>query len=176
MRTSSLSTKWSVILVPVLVLESVGAGPVELERGGTLVLAFGFFSMSLGEEGLRPSFRERAAELSSIKRDKKWKKRDVTRGAGQATKALVHVCQSRILHYGDILTTKQTEKKIQETPNPKCLQKKIKKTGAQKKRGINPGKGVFPLVVGTLAPRRAFSALQLRENGQINGFLGPNFR
>lgn len=56
---------------PVLVLESAGAGPVELERGGTLVLAFGFFSMVLGEEGLRPSSGERAAELSSIKRDNK---------------------------------------------------------------------------------------------------------
>lgn len=56
--------------LPVLVLESVGAGPVELERGGTLVFAFGFFSMSLGER-LRPSSGERAGELSSIKRDKK---------------------------------------------------------------------------------------------------------
>lgn len=57
--------------VPVLVLESEGAGPVELDRGGSLVLlVFGFFSMTLGE-GLRPSSGQRAAELSSIKRDKK---------------------------------------------------------------------------------------------------------
>lgn len=97
--------------IPVLALESDGAGPVELERGGTLVLALGFFSMFLSEEGLRPSSGERAAELSSIKRDKKRKMRVVRRGASQATKALAHVCRTRKLHYGDILSTKQTERK-----------------------------------------------------------------
>lgn len=120
--------------LPVLVLESVGAGPVELERGGTLVLAFGFFSMSLAE-GLGPSCGKRAAELSSIKRDEKRKKRVVTRGAGQAAKALAHVCQTRILHYGDILTTKQTEKKNKRHQIQNVSEEDLVKRLARKKVG-----------------------------------------
>lgn len=86
--------------LPVLVLESAGVGPVELERGGIfvllLLLAFGFFSI------LRPNCGERASELSSIKR--------VAANAGQATKALTHFCQTRRPHYGDILTTNKPRK------------------------------------------------------------------
>lgn len=100
---------------PVLGLESPGAGPVELERGGTLLLPlqFGFFSMVFFREDLRPSSGERASELSSIKRGERRGERVVT-SAGQATKALDHFCQTRRLHYGDILTAKQ-QRKIRDT-------------------------------------------------------------
>lgn len=103
--------------VPVLALESVGVEPVELERGGIFVLlllllfAFGFFSI------LRPNSGERASELFSIKRGEQ----RVIVNAGQATKALIHFCQTRRLHYGDILTTDKPRKI--ETQS-KCLSKK----------------------------------------------------
>lgn len=104
--------------VPVLALESVGVGPVELERGGIfvllLLLAFGFFSI------LRPNSGERASELFSIKRGKRGEQR-VVANAGQATKALIHFCQTRRPHYGDILTTNKPKKT--ETQS-KCLSKK----------------------------------------------------
>lgn len=82
---------------------------MELERGGTLVLVLLFFSISLWE-GLRPSSGE-THELWSIKRDEKREERLVIRGAGQAAKALAHVCHTRILHHGDILTTNKPRKK-----------------------------------------------------------------
>lgn len=120
---------------------------MELERGGALVLALGFFSMSLCEGGLRPSSRERAAELSSIKRDKKRKKRVVIRGAGQATKALAHVCQTRRLHYGDILTTKQTEKKNYKRHQIQNVsQRRLRKVARKKSGGLTPEKVLFPLL------------------------------
>jgi len=80
-------------LPSVLGLESPGVGPVELERGGTLLLAliFGFFSMMavvlLLQEERRPSPGQRASELSSIN----WENRESERvvGAGQAAKALI---------------------------------------------------------------------------------------
>lgn len=93
--------------LPVLVLESAGVGPVELERGGIfvllLLLAFGFFSI------LRPNSGERACELSSMKRGKRGEQRAVA-NAGQATKALNRFCQTRRPHYGDILTTNKPRK------------------------------------------------------------------
>lgn len=103
---------------PVLGLDSLGAGPVELERGGTLVLLLllGFFSMFVSVQWtvLRPSSGQRAAELSSIKRKNGEGKRAAV-SAGQATKALIHFCQTRRPHHGDILTIKQTREKIRDT-------------------------------------------------------------
>lgn len=102
---------------PVLGLVSPGAGPVELERGGTLVLVLllGVFSMLVSVQWvLRPSSGQRAAELSSIKQKNEGGKR-VAVSAGQATKALIHFCQTRRPHHGDILTLKQSREKIRDT-------------------------------------------------------------
>lgn len=62
---------------------------------------------------LRPSSGQRAAKLSSVKQ-KNGGKRAVA-SAGQATKALIHFCQTRRTHYGDILTTKQKRKITRDT-------------------------------------------------------------
>lgn len=62
---------------------------------------------------LRPSSGQRAAELSSIKQENRGKRAAVS--AGQATKALIHFCQTRRPHHGDILTIKQTREKIRDT-------------------------------------------------------------
>ena len=97
---------------PALGLDSPGAGPVELERGGILLLLLEFFSMVVPVKrgGLRPSFGQRAAELSGIKRENTKRKRTVER-AGKATKALMRFFPTRRPHHGDILTTIQAEKK-----------------------------------------------------------------
>lgn len=102
------------LLSPVLVLVSPGAGPVELERGGTLVLVLllGFFSMTESVQWvlvLRPSSGQRAAELSSIKQRNAGEGGAVS--AGQAAKALIHFCQTRGPHHGDILTITNRRKK-----------------------------------------------------------------
>lgn len=99
---------------PVLGLDSPGAGPVELERGGTLVLVLllGFFSMFVSVQWAKlrsSSERGRAAELSTIKL-KNWRGKRAAVSAGKATKALVHFCQTRRPHHGDILTTNKPEK------------------------------------------------------------------
>lgn len=98
---------------PVLTLVSPGAGPVELERGGTLVfvLLLGFFSMFVSVQREASSSGQRANELSSIKQKKHGKWAAV--GAAQAAQALIHFCQTRRPHHGDILTTKQIQEEIQ---------------------------------------------------------------
>ena len=96
---------------PALGLDSPGAGPVELERGGILLL-LEFFSMVVPVKrgGLGPSSGQRAAELSSIKRENTRGKRTVARAA-KATKARMHFFPTRRPHHGDMLTTDQGEKK-----------------------------------------------------------------
>lgn len=149
--------RWS---VPVLALESVGVEPVELERGGIFVLlllfAFGFFSI------LRPNSGERASELFSIKRGEQ----RVGVSAGQATKALIHFCQTRRPHYGDILTTNKPKEKQRHNPNVSVKKKlcaNTKKKQVPKKRGLAPWKAQFFLGVGSVAPHKALAALQKRK-------------
>lgn len=61
-----------------------------------------------------PSSVQRATELSSIKQ-KNDRGKQAAVSAGQATKALIHFCQTRRTHHGDILTIKQPEKKRRDT-------------------------------------------------------------
>lgn len=127
--------------VPVLALESVGVEPVELERGGIFVLlllfAFGFFSI------LRPNSGERASELFSIKRGEQ----RVVVSAGQATKALIHFCQTRRPHYGDILTTNKPKEKQRHNPNVS-----VKKSCVLTQKNKCPKSGASPL------EKRSFSS------------------
>lgn len=58
---------------------------------------------------LRPSSGQRAAELSSIKQRNAGEGGAVS--AGQAAKALIHFCQTRGPHHGDILTITNRRKK-----------------------------------------------------------------
>lgn len=93
---------------PALGLLSPGAGPVELDRGGALVLVLGFFSMLEAGQNVQLlglSSGQRAAELSSIKRGNGGGERGAV-SAGQAAKALIHFYPTRRPHHGDILTTK----------------------------------------------------------------------
>ena len=59
---------------------------------------------------LRPSSGQRAAELSSIKQRNEGERRGAV-SAGQAAKALIHFCQTRGPHHGDILTITNREKR-----------------------------------------------------------------
>lgn len=100
---------------PVLTLVSPVAGPVELERGGTLVfvLLLGFFSMFVSVQREASSSGQRATELSSIKQKKHGRGKWAAVSAAQAAKAPIHFCQTRRPHHGDILTTKQIQEEIQ---------------------------------------------------------------
>lgn len=101
---------------PVLTLVSPGAGPVELERGGTLVFVLlGFFSMFVSVQREASSSGQRATKLSSIKQKKHGRGKWAAVSAAQAAKALIHFCQTRRPHHGDILTTKQCKKKYRDT-------------------------------------------------------------
>lgn len=131
---------------PALGLDSPGVGPVELERGGTLLLVLlGFFSIFVSVQWVvrRPSSGQRAAELSSIQQ-KNQKRNWTAICAGQATTALIHFWQKRRPHHGDILATKQTEKKQETRYRRLKLWRLLEEDESSPRGGQDPKMRPFP--------------------------------
>lgn len=82
----------------------------------------------------RPNSGQRAVELSSIKQKHGGGKR-AAMSAGQAAKALIHFCQTRGPHHGDILTTKQTREKIRDTVSASQIMEAVEREDESSPRG-----------------------------------------